>query len=138
MAMKRKRYNADSPSVSYDQADFEALRASQIPATLARQGSLHFDSAEDASVFFARELDYIKAETYDVLYPEFTANNLFPTSSEVDPGAQSVTFYSYDKSGFAKIIQNYATDLPVPTLRAYLLRLTFSASVTVSAIPWTK
>lgn len=112
MATKRKRYNADSPSVSYDQADFEALRASQIPATLARHGSLHFDSAEDASVFFARELDYIKAETYDAIYPEFTANSLFPISNEVDPGAQSVTFYSYDKSGFAKIIQNYATDLP--------------------------
>ncbi len=112
MAIKRKRYNADSPSATYDQADYEALRMSQIPATLARQGSLHFDSAEDASVFFARELDYIKTETYDVLYPEFTAASLFPHTSEVDPGAQSVTFYYYDKSGFAKIIQNYATDLP--------------------------
>ncbi len=110
--IKRKRYNADSPSATYDRADYEALRFSQIPETLSRQGSLHFDSAEDASVFFARELDYIKSETYDVLYPEFTATSLFPQSSEVDPGAQTVTFYAYDKSGFAKIIQNYATDLP--------------------------
>lgn len=112
MAKKKKRYNADSPSTNYDQADYEALRFSQIPATLSRQGSLRFDSAEDASVFFARELDFIKSETYDVVYPEFTAVDLFPFSSEVDPGAQTVTFYSYDKSGFAKIIQNYATDLP--------------------------
>jgi hypothetical protein len=109
---KKKKYNADSPSTSYDQSDYEALRTSQIPATLARQGSMRFDSAEDASVFFARELDFIKSETYDVLYPEFTAIKLFPFSSEVDPGAQTITFYAYDKSGFAKIIQNYATDLP--------------------------
>jgi hypothetical protein len=109
---KKKKYNADSPSAIYDQADYEALRHSQMPSTLARQNSLRFDSAEDASVFFARELDYIKTETYDVLYPEFTAVALFPFSSEVDPGAQTVTFYAYDKSGFAKIIQNYATDLP--------------------------
>jgi len=109
---KRKKYNADSPSATYDQADYEALRFSQIPSTLAQQRSLRFDSAEDASVFFARELDFIKSETYDALYPEFTAVALFPFSSEVDPGAQTVTFYSYDKSGFAKIIQNYATDLP--------------------------
>ena len=84
---KRKKYNADSPSATYDQADYEALRFSQIPSTLAQQRSLRFDSAEDASVFFARELDFIKSETYDALYPEFTAVALFPFSSEVDPGA---------------------------------------------------
>ena len=33
-------------------------------------------------------------------------------SSEVDPGAETVTYYSYDKTGLAKIISNYATDLP--------------------------
>jgi hypothetical protein len=112
MSKTKKRYNADSPSANYNQSDFEALRHSQIPATLAGIQSMRFDSAEDASVFFARELDYIKTETYDVVYPEFTAVSLFPFTSEVDPGAQTVTFYGYDKTGFAKIIQNYATDLP--------------------------
>jgi hypothetical protein len=73
---------------------------------------MRFDSAEDASVFFARELDYIKAETYDVIYPDLTALELFPQSSEVDPGAETSTYYSYDKTGMAKIIHNYATDLP--------------------------
>ncbi|MDR2359669.1 MAG: DUF2184 domain-containing protein [Oscillospiraceae bacterium] len=110
--MPKKKYNPAAPSEAYDRLDYNALRNSQIPATLAQTESMRFDSDEDASVFFARELDYIKKETYDVLYPEFTAVNLFPFSSEVDPGAQTITYYGYEKVGFAKIIHNYATDLP--------------------------
>ena len=73
---------------------------------------MRFDSAEDASVFFARELDHVKAQTYDRQYPNMTALQLFPTTSEADPGAETVTYYGYDKFGIAKIISNYATDLP--------------------------
>lgn len=106
------RYDANMPSQTYDQADYEALRRSNIPVTLAESPSLRFDSAEDAAVFFARELDYIKSKTYDRLYPEFTALQLFPVTHEVNEGAETVTYYSYDKTGMAKIISNYATDLP--------------------------
>lgn len=103
---------ANQKSMRYDQNDYDALLASNIPASLASTPGMHFDSAEDASVFFARELDFVKAQSYDVEYPEFTALKLFPMSSEVDPGAETVTYYSYDKVGLAKIISNYATDLP--------------------------
>lgn len=106
------RYDANMPSQSYDQADYEALRRSNIPVTLAESPALRFDSAEDAAVFFARELDYIKTKTYDRLYPEFTALSLFPVTHEVPEGAETVTYYGYDKTGMAKIISNYATDLP--------------------------
>lgn len=99
-------------SMRYDQHDYEALLASSIPASLVSTPGMRFDDAEDASVFFARELDYVKSQSYDVEYPEFTALSLFPQSSEVDPGAETITYYSYDKTGFAKIISNYATDLP--------------------------
>ena len=112
MPRKNTRYNPNKPSESYCPMDFAALVNSQIPASLVKFPNMRFDSAEDASVFFARELDYIKAQTYDVLYPEFNAIKLFPISSEIDIGAETVTYYSYDKSGFAKVIQNYATDLP--------------------------
>jgi hypothetical protein len=72
----------------------------------------HFDAADDASVFFARELDYVKTQTYDVVYPEFNALRLFPVSSSVDPGMETITYYSYDKTGFAQIITDYSDDLP--------------------------
>lgn len=106
------KYNAAMPSSSYDRADYQALMGSTIPSALVGVQGLRFDSMEDASVFFARELDYIKSQSYDVEYPEFTALSLFPMSSEVNPGAETVTYYSYDKTGLAKIISNYATDLP--------------------------
>jgi len=96
----------------YDSADYAALSKSDIPAALADTAGMRFDSAEDASVFFARELDYIKSQSYDVEYPELTALSIFPISSEVDPGAETITYYSYDKTGIAKLISNYATDLP--------------------------
>lgn len=97
---------------TYDKADYKAIRNSAIPTAIMQSGATHFDSAEEASVFFARELDYVKAKSYDRQYPQFTALNLFPISSEADPGAETVTYYTYDREGFAKIIDNYSDDLP--------------------------
>ncbi len=111
MAKEKTRYNPNMPSEGYDKADLAALRGSNITPVLAN-AQLRFDSAEDASLFFARELDYVKAKSYDKIYPEFTALNNFPITHEVPEGAETMTYYSYDKTGFAAIISNYATDLP--------------------------
>lgn len=105
------KYNASMPSATFDYADKDAIMRSSIPQGLVGE-QLRFDSAEDASVFFARELDYVKAQSYDKEYPELTALKLFPVSHEVPEGAETVTYYGYEKTGFAKIISNYATDLP--------------------------
>lgn len=96
----------------YDSTELKTLRNSAIPAAILASEGTRFDSVEDASVFFARELDHIKAQSYDVEYPELTALSLFPVSSEADPGAETITYYTYDKSGLAKVIDNYSTDLP--------------------------
>lgn len=109
---KNKRYNPEMPSSGYNQTDFTVLKASIITPALAEVRQCRFDSAEDASIFFARELDYIKARAYDKIYPEFTAINHFPITHEVPEGAETVTYYSYEKTGMAEIISNYATDLP--------------------------
>lgn len=96
----------------YDSNEYFQLLNSSIPAAIMASGGTHFDSAEDASVFFARELDAVKAQSYDVEYPELTALSLFPISSETDPGAETVVYYTYDRTGVANIIDNYSTDLP--------------------------
>lgn len=96
----------------YDSVELKTLRNSAIPAAIMASEGTRFDSAEDASVFFARELDHIKAQSYDVEYPELTALSLFPISSEADSGAETITYYTYDKAGLAKVIDNYSTDLP--------------------------
>ena len=64
------------------------------------------------SVFFTRQLEHIKAQTYDVKYPEFGYTKLFPISQEVPTGITSITYRTYDQSGLAKLINSYAKDLP--------------------------
>lgn len=70
----------------------------------------HLDA--DESVFFLRELENIKARSYDVKYALLKARMLFPVSTDGDPGATKITYRQYDMMGAAKIIANYADDLP--------------------------
>lgn len=101
-----------SNHMQYDKTEELTLRNSAIPAAIMASGGVRFDSAEEVSVFFARELDHVKSQSYDVEYPELTALSLFPISSEADAGAETITYYTYDKQGLAKVIDNYSTDLP--------------------------
>lgn len=97
---------------SYDQGEMLTLRGSSIPTAVMASPGTRFDSVEDASVFFARELDHVKAKSYDVEYPELTALSLFPISQEADAGAETITYYTYDRNGLAKVIDSYSNDLP--------------------------
>ncbi len=105
-------YNPDKPSSGYEKADLKALQASNIMPELASNRLCRFDSVEDASIFFARELDYVKSRSYDKVYPEFTALGHFPITHEVPEGAETMTYYSYERTGMASIISSYANDLP--------------------------
>ena len=82
----------------YNMADYAALLRSGVSAALAETSDLRFDGEEDASLYFARELDHVKAKTYDKIYPEMTALKFFPSTNEADPGAESVTYYSYEST----------------------------------------
>ena len=64
------------------------------------------------SLFFEGELEYVKARSYDVLYPELMARRLFPVSTEADPADKVIVYTSYDHVGMAKLIHSYAQDLP--------------------------
>ena len=74
------------------------------------QAFVNLDSAE--TLFFARELEYRKAQTYDVIRAPLKAFELIPVSTEAGPGAESIVYEQYDSTGIAKLIANYADDLP--------------------------
>lgn len=102
---------------TYNQLDKAVLKNSGAAATLmatmqSERKMFRFDSVDAAAVFMARELDYVKSKSYDKLYPQFTALSIFPVNSDANPGAESITFNTYDMEGLAKIIDNYSTDLP--------------------------
>lgn len=73
---------------------------------------LKLDSGQ--SIFFARELEHVKSRTYDIKYPALKAasGELIPISTEAGPGAESITYEQFDQVGMAKIVSNYADDLP--------------------------
>lgn len=70
------------------------------------------------TVFFSRELEHVKAATYDVKRPELKAPRLIPVSTEAGPGAETITYEQWDEVGIMKIISNYADDLPRADVKA--------------------
>jgi hypothetical protein len=66
----------------------------------------------DTAFFFARDLEQIKARTFDVKYAELPFRNLFPVSNEGGPGTESITYVTYDQAGMSIIISDYSRDLP--------------------------
>lgn len=63
-------------------------------------------------VTLGRELDYVKTKAYDVKYTELSGMRVVPVSREVPVWAESYTYRMWDEVGYAKIISNYADDLP--------------------------
>ena len=77
------------------------------------------------TIFFERELEKVKSKTYDKKYPELKIRTLVPVNSDVDPGADTITYYQYDSVGMAKIVESYAKDFP----RVDVKRQKFSSPV---------
>ncbi len=69
---------------------------------------------EQDTIFFERELEAVKEQTYDVKFPRlrFAEGDLIPISFEAGPGARSITYETFTMLGIAKVISDYADDLP--------------------------
>jgi hypothetical protein len=64
------------------------------------------------SAFFLRELEHIKAKSYDTKQKQLKATMLIPVSSEADPGAETITYKRYTEVGSAAIVSDYAENSP--------------------------
>lgn len=64
------------------------------------------------SAFFRRELEFVKRQSYDTKYRALKAMQLLPVDTSSDPGALEITYQRYSKIGIAKIISDYAMDVP--------------------------
>lgn len=66
------------------------------------------------TAFFNRQLEHIKASTYDVKYPQLKAasGEIFSIDTSASNGDDVITYRQYDQIGMAKIISDYADDLP--------------------------
>lgn len=62
--------------------------------------------------FFARELELLKSQRFDVVYADLIARDLFPVNNEGGFGITAITYQSFDLTGKAKIINGGSKDLP--------------------------
>lgn len=64
------------------------------------------------SAFFENELKYVKSKAYDTKQKPLKGLTLIPISTEAGVGVRDITFQRYTGIGFAKVISDYAKDLP--------------------------
>lgn len=65
----------------------------------------------------ARQLEEIKAQTYDIKIPAFKYQKFLPIS-QGNPGASSITYRQYQEYGRAAAISNYSDTLPLVDILA--------------------
>ena len=97
-------------SVSPELFDLGAFATGGAFFTMGTIKLTNLDSAD--SIFFTRELEHIKSETYDVMYPELKARSVIPVSMDADPGDEKITYEQYDHVGLAQVISSYSKRLP--------------------------
>lgn len=68
----------------------------------------HLDA--DESVFFDKQLEAVKAKSYDKKFTNLKARQLIPVSFEAGPTAETIKYEQFDMVGMAKIVSDYATD----------------------------
>ena len=88
------------------------------------QVSQHIDGAikDGTSLVFQRQLTQVLARTYDVKYADLPFRSLFPVSTEVSEGANTIEYHVYDQVGVAKLIGAYGKDMPRADVHAKLVQ----------------
>lgn len=64
------------------------------------------------NLFFGSQLEYIQAQIYEYQYAPLKAFELIPINYNIPAGAKFVSATGYQSVGRARIINNYADDLP--------------------------
>ena len=76
-----------------------------------REDGLRFDAGQ--TTMFQRQLEYFIRELFNVEYPEHKSKMFFPVDNSAPNGTTTVTHRQYDTAGRAKVIANYADDIPL-------------------------
>jgi hypothetical protein len=74
------------------------------------QGFLKLDAIQ--TMAFARQLEVIETETYDIEHPELRARDFIPEDNSVPAGARTFTYRQWNRVTWAKLVSNYANDFP--------------------------
>lgn len=86
------------------------------------------------NLFFQRELEHIIPELFEFEHARITARSFFPIDTSAGPGAETITYRQFTKTGVAKIISDYAND--IPTANAFGEELTGRIRSSAIAAKW--
>ena len=66
------------------------------------------------SIFFERELENIKSQSKDILFPnlKIAEGLIIPISREASSADTTITYRQFDQAGIAMVVANYADDFP--------------------------
>lgn len=109
MTPEQKRTYADAMRVLTAMGMVD-LKGPGYAKSLLLGGTGRMDAGETA--IFARQLEHIRVEIVEDEYPQYKSKELIPQEPGVNPGATAFTWRSWSRVGLAKMVANYATDLP--------------------------
>lgn len=75
-------------------------------------GKRYVQLDDTESVFFQREVEHVKARTFDTKFPELKARMLFPVVFDAGNAAETIKYQQYTNKGRGKIINHFGKDLP--------------------------
>jgi hypothetical protein len=76
----------------------------------AEAAQLKLDAAQTLNL--RHELEHVRAQTYDIKFPQFKARMFVPIDTSVPTGAETVAFESYEELGDAEISSDYDSEGP--------------------------
>jgi hypothetical protein len=93
-----------------DAQEVARLHAAMVVHRAELYGEQRLDANE--TMVLANQLEFLRARTADIQRPAFKGRLLVPVTSEVDPGAETWAYAQWDRVGMAKVVANYADDIP--------------------------
>jgi hypothetical protein len=105
-------YRADSltPTAMGWLNQIDPVLAFHIATGNLRMAQMHRDSSE--SLFFARQLEYIRPGLLEVLFPDLELKKWVPMETNIGAGAEEYTYRYMRKVGRAQLIKQYSDDPP--------------------------
>ena len=94
----------------FDAAELNRLHAALVMHRADVFGEHRLDANE--TMVLQNQLEYMRVRTADIERPAYKVRLLVPITSEVDPGAETWAYAQWDRVGMAKVVANYADDIP--------------------------
>jgi len=74
--------------------------------------------SDSGTLAFARQLEHVVQEVFEIEYPALRAAEFIPVYTAVEPGSLTFTYRQVQKHGIAKVITTWSADLPKASLDA--------------------